>query len=230
MFMFEKDVSDTVAEMNDIDKHHPYDEIESSDGFSVEDSMSFWDDELNNKYQEYEENYSEYLTELYNRSEDEFNYNIEVDDELKDSVAKFESENWSQMNDGEKKDAIKDTMSHIAKNLDLSTIPKLKFYKDGLGPDGYYNPYNNHLNINIEKTFLSDSKELLNTLVHELRHAFQHERADKLETKEDALFRCNMDNYIDPDKSFYAYDNQYVEVEARAYTAVFIKSYEEAAR
>ena len=229
MFKFKKEIDNTFETAEEKSKES-FKNIESASGFSVEDSMSFWDDKLNNKYQEYEENYSEYLTELYNRSEDEFNYNIEVDDELKDSVAKFESENWSQMNDGEKKDAIKDTMSHIAKNLDLSTIPKLKFYKDGLGPDGYYNPYNNHLNINIEKTFLSDSKELLNTLVHELRHAFQHERADMLETKEDALFRCNMDNYIDPDKSFYAYDNQYVEVEARAYTAVFIKSYEEAAR
>ena len=226
MFRFEKDVSDTVAEMNDIDKHHPYDKIESSDGFSVEDSMSFWDDELNAKYQECEE---KYLTEINNRSEDEFDYNIEVDDELKDYVSKFESENWSQMTDGEKKDAIKDTMSHIAKDLDLITIPKLKFYKDGVGPDGYYNSYNNHLNINIEKTFLSDSKELLNTLVHELRHAFQHERANMLETKEDALFRCNIDNYIVPEKSFYAYESQYVEVDARAYADAFIKSYEEAA-
>ncbi len=225
MFKFIKEI-DNSSEAKEEKSIESFKRVEPTADFSVEDSMSFWDDELNAKYQEYEE---KYLKEIYNRSEDEFDYNIEVDDELKDYVSKFESENWSQMTDGEKKDAIKDTMSRIAKDLDLLTIPKLKFYKDGVGPDGYYDFYNNHLNINIEKTFLSDSKELLNTLVHELRHAFQHERVNMLETKEDALFRCNIDNYIVPEKSFYAYESQYVEVDARTYADAFIKSYEEAA-
>ena len=227
MFKFIKETEDTSEIIED--KHLlPFESIESSEDISVEDAMNFWDTEFDVKYQEYEENYSQYLTEIYNNAEDDFGYNFEINDELNEAISKFDSEEWNHMTDGEKIDAINNVKELVSKELGLSSVPETKYFVDDWGPNGFYDAYSNTININIEKSFLSDSKEMLNTIIHELRHAFQWERADCLETREDFLYRCNIENYIDAYKSFYAYEDQYVEVDARAYADALIKTYEEA--
>lgn len=227
MFKFIKEV-DESSESKETKPIDSFENIEPSEGLSTEDAMNFWDGELGEKYQEYEEKYSQYLTEIYNCSEDDFEYNVEITDELKDAISNFDSEKWDHMTDGEKIDAINNVKELVSKELGLSIVPETIYFSDNWGANGFYNPYDGSININIEKSFMSDSKEMLNTVIHELRHAFQYESAERLETKEDALFKCNLDNYIDPYKSFYAYQEQYVEADARAYADAFIRFYEEA--
>ena len=227
MFKFIKEV-DNLSEGKELNQKDSFKNIEESNEFSIEEATDFWDGELSEKYQEYEENYSQYLTEIYNNAEDDFGYNFEINDELNEAISKFDSEEWNHMTDGEKIDAINNVKELVSKELGLSSVPETTYFDDDWGPNGFYDAYSNTININIEKSFLSDSKEMLNTIIHELRHAFQWERADCLETREDFLYRCNIENYIDAYKSFYAYEDQYVEVDARAYADALIKTYEEA--
>ena len=85
-----------------------------------------------------------------------------------------------------------------------------------------YDVKNNMVVLNSQ--FLSNPLELVNTIAHELRHAFQHMRAEKLETREDARYKVNFDNYISPvllpggEWLFFTdYYSQYVEVDARVF-------------
>lgn len=87
---------------------------------------------------------------------------------------------------------------------------------------GCYDPKDNTITLNSQ--FLSDPVELVNTIAHETRHAYQFMRADKLETREDALFKVGNDNYISPIPlssggwlNYTDYYNQYVEVDARVF-------------
>ena len=71
----------------------------------------------------------------------------------------------------------------------------------------------------------------INTIAHEMRHAYQEQRAGILETKEDALFKLNLDNYISPVPLpgcgwlfFTDYQDQYVEADARAFANLFTEA------
>ena len=71
----------------------------------------------------------------------------------------------------------------------------------------------------------------MNTIAHEVRHAYQHMRADVLDTWKDALFKVNFDNYISPLPLlgggwlfFVDYMDQYVEVDARAFANLFTEA------
>lgn len=79
--------------------------------------------------------------------------------------------------------------------------------------------------------YFNDSSELVNTIAHEMRHAYQEYRAGLLETREDELYRVNLDNYISPVQLpeggwlfFTDYQDQYVEVDARAFANLFTEA------
>ena len=64
----------------------------------------------------------------------------------------------------------------------------------------------------------------MNTVAHEMRHAYQWERSRNPERPEDILYLYNFDNYISPvplgnGKYLFVVDymNQYIEAEARAF-------------
>ena len=94
---------------------------------------------------------------------------------------------------------------------------------------GFYNSTDNSITLNSQ--FFDDPVEMVNTLAHEMRHAYQHMRADALETREDALYRVNFENYITPRPLpeggwifFYDYEHQYVEVDARVFADKFVEA------
>ena len=75
---------------------------------------------------------------------------------------------------------------------------------------------------------LEDPKELLNTIAHELRHAFQRQSADNPHSDIDYIYLMNLKNYISPiilhnGKCilYTDYYNQFVEAEARAFANLF---------
>jgi hypothetical protein len=94
---------------------------------------------------------------------------------------------------------------------------------------GFYSPSDNTINLN--RQYFDDPVELVNTIAHEMRHAYQEYRAGLLETREDALYRVNLDNYISPIPLpgggwlfFTDYQDQYVEVDARAFANLFTEA------
>ena len=52
---------------------------------------------------------------------------------------------------------------------------------------------------------MGDATETADTIAHESRHCWQHERADNPQTGQDQQFKENFDNYIRPEDDFRAY-------------------------
>jgi len=145
-------------------------------------------------------------------------------DEAKASevLSPFKQEKWEQLSVQEKKQAVEKLADYNAEILGVEDNPKIVFFnkppKDGMVERGYYDQNNNSIFIN--EYCLNDSESIADTVSHEYRHKYQHQRADKLENERDLAFRENFDNYQSPGNdyaSYMAYRNQLVEVDARAY-------------
>jgi hypothetical protein len=84
---------------------------------------------------------------------------------------------------------------------------------------GGYNPSTNSIELNARYLENPDCKELMNTILHESRHAFQQKCIDNpssVTIKENVIdvWADNMRNYIPPGLDFEAYENQEIEKDA----------------
>ena len=166
------------------------------------------------------------LAEIFGRHEDEFEFDFEMDDEIQYTLEHFNLERWDNLSEDEKVVAIYELVSIIGDRLELEDTPMIQFYD---GRDGSCGSYLSGANvIEINRNTLIDPKEVVDTVAHEARHAFQHQRAVLQETKQDSLYRANFENYISPillaDGKylfFTDYQDQLVEAEARAFANIF---------
>ena len=166
------------------------------------------------------------LAEIFGRFEDEFDFDFELDDEIQTVLDRFGAAKWENLSDGEKTDAINELASVIAKKLGIYEEPRIHFCDGQNGACGAFVPEENKIEIN--RNILTDPKEVVDTIAHEMRHAYQHQRAEMLETWQDFLYRLNFENYISPVSLadgkylfFTDYQNQLVEAEARAFANIF---------
>ena len=173
--------------------------------------------------------YDKLLSEVFNRSEDELDIDFTPGEELIALLERFRPDMWESMGDIERKEAINELTKAIAEVLELDSLPDI-LIAEGDDSYGFYDPKNNTITLN--SVFFSDPLELVSTIAHELRHAYQHMRADIHETREDALFKVNFDNYISPIRLsdggwlfFTDYYNQYVEADARAFASIFTEAF-----
>jgi len=84
---------------------------------------------------------------------------------------------------------------------------------------GEYNPSTNRIELNSNFLEKDDCEDLLITILHESRHAFQTKCIDTPNTvtvKDNIIdvWKDNFDNYIGPDKDLEAYENQEIEKDA----------------
>jgi len=200
---------------------HPVSEM------TVQEANDFIANEFNKSYREIDETtYIQLLSEVYNRFEDEIAIDFKTTDRIKSVVDIIKSEAWETLSETEKGKIIEELVKSIAQELKLERIPTVEICDLPEGEYGSFRPLENKIVLNTRH--INESVELINTVAHEIRHAYQHMRAEILETKEDALFHINFENYIDvvplPDGSclfFYDYYSQYVEVDARAFANSF---------
>lgn len=164
------------------------------------------------------------LTEIFYRSEDEISIDFEVDEDLRDCLSRFAPDRWRNADVPEQLMAMEELKDKIAEKLGLKNPPEIKYYEWAPDIYGSYSPEYNSLLLNTVQ--FDDPVELVNTIAHEMRHAWQHERADAMENRQDALFRANFDNYITPVSipgigyvNFMEYEGQYVEVDARVFAS-----------
>ena len=158
--------------------------------------------------------------------EEDINVDFDFDDTIESILEKFEENEWKSLSEHERTDTIEDLILAVSKALGIEKAPKVKFYS---GDDGTYGGFIQEKNtIEINKRFLDDPKEMVNTATHETRHAYQHMRANILDNKTDQIYKDNFDNYIYPirDKNgnwinFLDYQDQFVEVEARVFADIF---------
>lgn len=173
--------------------------------------------------------YEELLDEVFELSEDDIDVSFSFDEQIMQLLQRFQPENWSFLDEKAKLDSIKELAESIADRLGIYNVPNIEYYDGDVDDCGFYAPYENTIGLNA--MYLDSPKELVNTLSHEMRHVYQHIRADILETHNDALYRVNFENYIEPlflfDGTclFYMeYFGQYVEVDARAFANLFTEA------
>lgn len=219
-----------ASEKFKLDIAEKYKNIKPVEKMSDVEVDDFWTAEFAKEQEEPEADfYEQLLSEIFNRSEDELDIDFEIDDMLQDFLQKFEKEQWSGLSEADKFSAIKELAKEVGGRLGLEKTPGIETFYGENAPYGNFDPLDNVINLN--KQYFDNPKELVNTIAHELRHAYQNMRADILETWEDALFKCNFNNYISPiplpDGGFLFftdYQDQYVEVDARVFANIFTEA------
>lgn len=168
----------------------------------------------------------ELFSEIYECYESDFDFSdFNIDDALQAKMVEFSSENWAALDQTKKLEVMKDFISTLCEKLDVKDVPEIVLIDEDEEICGLYNSRTNTLELN--SNILSDSKETINTLAHEIRHAYQHQRSDILETKMDELYLFNFIGYIEPIEfegdylNFNEYENQLIEAEARAFAKIF---------
>ena len=192
------------------------------------DATAFWNDVFSRRECAYLPDTADYeglLCDIFGRDESEFTFDFEITG-LSEIINKFKSDAWAVMPENERIDVIREFVASLSNQLGLENAPSLEPYEGDWSSYGAYSPVNQSISINTK--YFDDPKELVNTLAHEVRHAYQHHRAEMLEMREDWLYKCNFDNYVSPQELpngaylfFTDYQDQYVEAEARAFAGLF---------
>ena len=107
-------------------------------------------------------------------------------------------------------DEVKEQMGIDAK-FDFSDMPKNSL--------GGYDPTTNRMELNSNYLENHDCRNLMNTILHESRHAFQNkciQNPDSVTVKQNIIdvWADNFKNYISPQDDFEAYENQEIEKDA----------------
>lgn len=145
----------------------------------------------------------------------ETNYFI---DEAKASevLSPFKQGNWEQLSIKEQKQAVEKLADYNAEILGVEDKPRIVYYNTENPSDfGGYSAKQNAIYIN--EYNMHDAAETADTISHEYRHKYQHERADKLESERDLEFKEGFDNYIRAEDDYQGYKEQLVESDARDY-------------
>lgn len=128
----------------------------------------------------------------------------------------FKQGNWEQLSVQEQKQAVEKLANYNAEILGVEDKPRIIYYNAEDSRDfGGYSAKQNAIYIN--EYNMHDAAETADTISHEYRHKYQHERADKLETERDLEYRDDFDNYIRAEDDYQGYKEQLVESDARAY-------------
>ena len=195
---------------------------------SPQEARGFWDNIFANNVQEatQEVNEDDIWREIFGRDEEEFQFDFRIDKQLQSILDQLDSPNWDLLSDDEKIQIIDQLVATLAERLDIEDVPKIVFFDGASTALGAFSPDDNCVKINA--ALLQHPRLLKEVIPHEMRHAYQHQRADIQETWMDILYLINFDNYISPvwlsDNTclyFTDYQGQLVEAEARAFANLF---------
>ena len=145
----------------------------------------------------------------------------------RECMQKFCQHEWEKLTPEEKQEQIKRLAAYNKEVLGLDDDVEVVFYTKDDGDDfGHYS--NKDKVVYINESNLSSGEETADTIAHELRHAYQYMRSEKLECDRDLEFSDNLEHYLDPETAGYKeYLAQCVEKDARAYAEryrAFIRS------
>ena len=203
--------------------------------YSFEDASAYWDNKfcsvheknIAEKYDLNDVTEEQLQRDVYGRSEEEFSFkDFDFDSpDIEESLIWFSFPRWTFLDEQGRRDCVEDFASVVAKELELSNPPNVGFFSGDPCECGYYDPDRNVIMINREN--YNHPSEIVDTIAHEMRHAYQFERALKLETYTDLLYAYNFTHYIEPRSvmgfyiNFTDYQDQFIEAEARAFASHF---------
>ena len=140
----------------------------------------------------------------------------DISSETHENLGAFEQNKWDNLSQVEKEQAVEKLRNSIAEDLQLENKPNIAYYNnEDPGDYGGYAASTNTIYIN--RFNMGDAAETADTIAHESRHCWQHERADNPQTERDYQFKENFDEYTRPEENFEEYLNQPVEKDAREY-------------
>ncbi|MBS6395743.1 MAG: hypothetical protein KH452_01145 [Clostridiales bacterium] len=146
------------------------------------------------------------------------------------AAGRYTEEAWAQASVEERKRMLQDYMNEAADVMGISVKEEIHFFyqepEDRILTNGAYMPGKEKIRLNVypvEKLPPADSYYLMSTIIHELRHAYQHEalqRPSEFQVDQETLdqWKHNFRNYVDGRKSGYdSYRNQPLEADARTF-------------
>ena len=151
-----------------------------------------------------------------NTTPDDIANKSDISSETHENLGAFEQNKWDNLSQVEKEQAVEKLRNSIAEDLQLENKPNIAYYNnEDPGDYGGYAASNNTIYIN--RFNMGDAAETADTIAHESRHCWQHERADNPQNEQDYQFKENFDDYVRPEDDFYEYQNQPVEADACDY-------------
>ena len=203
-----------------------FDEIKPCGSITETEARDFWNQVFENAEAAYDETEAQIASEVYGRSEEEFSFDFEINDsDIQKLLEGFNTENWENLSEAEKEALIREFTEILGDKLDIENLPEVEFFEASHCDCGGFDPDRNVICINREN--FDDTTEIIDTVVHEMWHAYQYQRAQNSETYMDILYAYNFDNYIFPyiDEDGYVnfidYQDQLIEAEARAFASMF---------
>jgi hypothetical protein len=202
-----------------------YKEIKPQEEMSKEAADNYWEDFFNDEIDDTEAA-DELLYDVFDRYEDEFDFNLDIDDDIVELLQNIKDTEWIYLDEDEKMEMIDTLSDKIGEMLELKEQPEVVYYDADENDCGAYNQATNSIELN--SSLLTSPEDLIETIAHELRHAYQYQKSRDPETRLDLLYRVNFENYISPISLgdgkylfFTDYQDQLVEVEARAFAKQF---------
>ena len=127
---------------------------------------------------------------------------------------------WDHATLEEKEKMLNDFMHDLNRIYGINISKDVEFYRDEPNSLGFYRDSERRVFINENAIEQWGYEEMMNTVVHEMRHAYQHEAVrnpGRFEVSEETVrsWEGNFGpNYIDPDDDWNAYRHQPVEEDA----------------
>ncbi len=205
-----------------------YKEIKSNSDMPMKEVYDYWNDVFSEQSDSIGKELSdeEMWERMFGKEESEFTFDFDTQDaKLQEVIYKFNEQDWDRLSESEKVEAMEQFVSNICEALGVENKPSLRFFEDDENVCGAFNHQINTIDIN--KNTLHNPKEIIDTLAHEARHAYQHQRAVIGETDTDKLYDFNFKHYFEPTviDGYYInldiYEAQFVEAEARAFANLF---------
>lgn len=203
-------------------------EVKGSSNAEVNSAKEYWNEVFSMEPEQDEFEIDESVfAEIFGVSEEQFQFDFDVyDEKLQDALQLFREDEWNELDYAERIGTIKALIDTLAGMLGIEDIPDLELF-DGIEDlRGQFVARENKVEINT--IGFETPGRLVETIAHEMRHAYQEMRAMLGETKQDILYALNFENYISPVEIgdgkflfFSDYQDQLVEAEARAFAKLF---------
>ncbi len=218
------EISSEVQKLNP-ENIEAFKEIKPQEEMSKEAADDYWEGLFNDEIDNTESN-DALLYDVFDRSEEEFDFDLNIDDDIIELLQDIKDIEWQYLEEDEKMEMIDALSNKISEMLELKERPEVTYYDAEENDCGAYNQATNSIELNC--SLLANPDELIETIAHELRHAYQYQKSMAPETRLDLLYRVNFENYISPISLgdgkylfFTDYQDQLVEVEARAFAKQF---------
>lgn len=145
---------------------------------------------------------------------------------------------WDKLNVAEKERVIRSIALIEKEELGISNEVEIVVSTEKMSDYtcGYYIDSSKEIFINYKYLNEGELKDVLQTILHEMHHAFVHYTVENIDYESELVqdnyyykqareWKVNTENYISSESSYDEYSNQPIEVDARAYAAVRVEYY-----